>query len=599
MDVASTTHDSTSTSILSSGTRPADPPWAKIPHPQYPWSLTEIKDGVSVAVHPLGIANVNNNNNTTGCTTVIGRCDETVDIILRHDSVSRIHARIAFDGVRPWLKDWQSAHGVRVNRKSLPRAAIGRHESNSLVPGARGVLLYPGDILQFGASTRIFCLEGPEEFARGVVDIPTNQKVEIMNDKLSQNDSGNEISNTSSKHLSHGDVNSDDECTDEQPERSNARLITDETVPEKFLKDWERLKALRYKLENFNRESERIRVKGELTSGQERQLERNDERVGQLKKTIQDKEDDLYQKVYPQERQRHLTHVHHDSSHRQKRNREGEDVDFEEDYFDRTKTRDDSQNRENDAESEETLLKKWSELQQQQNQLSESLKRRQLEAQSLELKIAVTINSEEDVFFLKNELDLLNDSIGKLQTNNDNIDASVLETTRLLRIVNPKLKLKDGMWSTKSRDTDNSISKASTTITASESTFDGPKNAAAESMLPPRQRIKANPTLTNQPQLSEGPSTIPLSSFPSTRTAATSTLSALSLAMPAPKVISSRTTGTVARDRTSGDGNIKGSMSSTLGVSATSDGAIDVWQAPVDQDGSGITKLNAKFAGRY
>jgi hypothetical protein len=30
-----------------------------------------------------------------------------------------------------------------------------------------------------------------------------------------------------------------------------------------------------------------------------------------------------------------------------------------------------------------------------------------------------------------------------------------------------------------------------------------------------------------------------------------------------------------------------------------SDPQVDVWQAPKDQDGSGITKLNAKFAGRY
>jgi pSer/pThr/pTyr-binding forkhead associated (FHA) protein len=79
------------------------------------------------------------------------------------------------------LRDLASAHGTTVNRKKLP-PAIGNVESASPKAGSRGLVLYPGDVLQFGASTRLFCLEGPPEYECGVakvkaVNLPIQQQL--------------------------------------------------------------------------------------------------------------------------------------------------------------------------------------------------------------------------------------------------------------------------------------------------------------------------------------------------------------------------------------------------------------------------------------
>ena len=183
----------------------------------------EIKDGVEVEVYKLD----------QSC-LLIGRAADQVDIPLQHESASRQHARIAFDGAgTPWLRDLQSTHGVTVNKRRLPAAAVGREESNSTNPGARGVVIYPEDVLQFGASTRIFCVEGPAGFSRGAIQkhkgITTATTATISLD-AHQN-----------KVRPHDGSGSDD---DESEAIVRTQLLADETIPEPHRKDWERLKAL-------------------------------------------------------------------------------------------------------------------------------------------------------------------------------------------------------------------------------------------------------------------------------------------------------------------------------------------------------------------
>ena len=49
-----------------------------------------------------------------------------------HGSISRYHARVAFDGDgTPWLRDYGSAHGTYLNKRRLPPVCSGREESAS------------------------------------------------------------------------------------------------------------------------------------------------------------------------------------------------------------------------------------------------------------------------------------------------------------------------------------------------------------------------------------------------------------------------------------------------------------------------------------
>lgn len=222
-----------------------EPPWARTPPAEHRWSLTEIKGGVQVAEHALNI----------GSCIILGRAADQVQIPLNHDSCSRQHARIAFDesGI-PWLRDLQSTHGTVVNKKKLPRQAIGRHESDSTKAGSRGVIIYPGDILQFGASTRLFCLEGPSEYGR---ESMKKSKPVLRENVPAPNE-----------QIRPSDAPADLDSRDVAEDKSLAN-IREEDIPDKHRKEWERLKALQYKLENISSESNRIRQKGELTEGEE------------------------------------------------------------------------------------------------------------------------------------------------------------------------------------------------------------------------------------------------------------------------------------------------------------------------------------------
>ena len=161
------------------------PSWSHIPPTTQQWHLDELKNGHVVATHSLNdILTDNNSRRHRRCITC-GRLPNPsqIDIQTAHESCSRLHARIAFTvhGI-PYLKDLGSNNGTFVNNVRLPIEACGKWEytaadekggsnnsndSNVVkrdVRGSRGVIIYPGDAIKFGCSTRIFVLEGPEEF---------------------------------------------------------------------------------------------------------------------------------------------------------------------------------------------------------------------------------------------------------------------------------------------------------------------------------------------------------------------------------------------------------------------------------------------------
>lgn len=77
---------------------------------------------------------------------LFGRNQESCDFVLYHESISRQHALILFDEQENiHIMDLQSANGTFVNGVAIPA-----HEA---------VLLYEGNTIQFGQSTRIYYLK--------------------------------------------------------------------------------------------------------------------------------------------------------------------------------------------------------------------------------------------------------------------------------------------------------------------------------------------------------------------------------------------------------------------------------------------------------
>ncbi|KAL7451251.1 hypothetical protein ACHAWC_003074, partial [Mediolabrus comicus] len=163
------------------------PSWSHIPPTTQQWHLDELKNGHVVSTHSLNDILTSNNNSSSQrrrCIT-FGRLPDSsqIDIQTAHESCSRLHARIAFTsrGI-PYLKDLGSNNGTFVNNVRLPMEACGKWEytaeggsnNNREARGSRGVVIYPGDAIKFGCSTRIFVLEGPEEFERGAAAVSSS-----------------------------------------------------------------------------------------------------------------------------------------------------------------------------------------------------------------------------------------------------------------------------------------------------------------------------------------------------------------------------------------------------------------------------------------
>ena len=383
------------------------------------------------------------------------------------------------------------------------------------------------------------------------------------------------------------------------------------------------MNALKYKLSNLETEDGRIRRKGELSEGQERQLQRNAEREEALKKTIVDLEEELYDKLHPQQ------------AGKTKKRSVQQSVDYEDgedDFFDRTKHQD------NDGigneESEKTLVAKWKNLYQQQKHRKErTLPQAENHASSLASKLdKLQQSGDEEAFFVKNDWMLAKETLQKITAEQEKAHSTMTEIEKLLKIVNPKLFV--------DRET-GYVGEGLPPVIAEPKTADaspramlpppirpGPKRSEPGSsdlgfmsMPPPVARKVPVPTSSSNdaspledseeknhsimpppmppPKRKRvvGPSMPPPSAMATTSSFPTKSSAGMS---PPP---GRKPQGTLAFLATMTKPETENPPETKIVKPTARKPVIDVkkdeWRAPEGQDGSGMTKLNAKFAGRY
>jgi hypothetical protein len=532
----------------------------------------------------------------------MGRDADQAQIVVAHASCSRLHARIAFDSAgTPWLRDLASTHGTRVNKKALPAAACGKTESNGTHAGARGVVLYPADLLQLGASSRLFTLEGPEEFGRMAVRrVPhplvqaslsnrsspssspaaVESALEAAHDKSStaNEDSGVTWGIDMDDPVGAGNDEAGTGC-DGAPMKLPSTL-TDADIPQRLRKDWEAWRALQYKLTHTKEESERIRRKGDLSEGQEKQLEKNQERIDNLRQEMDTKEAFLYRRLYPEK------------VNLAKQRQAEKSAYYEEDEVeDRTRDRNHMANlmATDEAETEESLTRKRSILMDTRGDVEAVVRSHASKHSELKRQIAaMKFNGEEEVFFIQNEVDMAADALKKEKAKLGEIDTQLEQVCKLLKVVNPKLVFAiPPTDATEPEFLDNSgftmpmpVSRTAVQSTDDDA-FQEPEMLPPRTSLPPPKRRRVQGAAMPPPAFA--------APTPVLQNAGATTSTFLP---PPPRP---------PPQQEPPHHNRKLDPKASLGVAAatTSDEKHDKWQAPKDQDGSGITKLNAKFGGRY
>mmetsp|Transcript_19864 Transcript_19864/g.35930 ORF Transcript_19864/g.35930 Transcript_19864/m.35930 type:complete len:639 (-) Transcript_19864:3-1919(-) len=635
--------------------RRPSPSWSR--PPQHAWSLDEIKHGNILSTHSL------NNVIQTQCVTFGRIADDPaiVDIVTAHESCSRLHARIAFDqNGTPWLRDLGSGNGTFVNEKMLPPEACGKGEEESNTnsnnrKGSRGVVLYPGDAIRFGASTRLYILEGPAEFEREAIKLKRKM---------------NEITAAAHSESVYGDdeevpskVNedacgwgmSDDIIAAEQEEKSPVNDHSDlpsidsfffsskYKIPDSLHQLHSQYNAKMHKLQSIQKESQRIMQKensgAELTEGQRGQLARNQGLMVPLEKDMANKKERIEDGMH--------TAIHGKARRANKRPKEEEyhdgDVD---DFYDRTASSSKKQRNENNVESETSLIQKWKSFlhghAEQQRVVSRALQR----CTALQKQIDNSEEDDEDAFFLQNDLALANDNLSKATKSMEETEKELDDVEYLLKIVNPKLvwDRREGLIDTNIEKREEAVSEGS----AAEQSLTQKKNVVDDlgsdsiMMPPPPPSIAASSTMPPPPPMTVAPPSKPTS--PEQRQILAPTRPPTSpddgksgdkLSMPPPTNSGGATTtkpqkkkkqmgpmrppvnvqGTLAAlkqavsqstpapdsgsSSSQPNGNDAHSQKKTAVVSDPFGSRKDEWKAPVGQDGSGRTALHEKFKGRY
>uniref|UniRef100_K3WIY9 FHA domain-containing protein n=1 Tax=Globisporangium ultimum (strain ATCC 200006 / CBS 805.95 / DAOM BR144) TaxID=431595 RepID=K3WIY9_GLOUD len=248
---------------------------------------------------------------------VAGRMDPVCDLVLQHPSVSRMHAVLQFDAQGAlFLRDLNSTHGTFVNKR---RVVVNEY-----------VRLHIGDVIGFGESTRLYAVCGPPELLPAEYDSLNLQKFREKSstrqetkakqrEKLQKENEGaswgfgedaeeendGDASSSGDEDESNGGKGSKEKLPDylrnlKENETPFKSRVQQSEINEKDQKLFQQLQTRIRKMENLKLEKSRIQAKQNqltgLSEGQEKTLERNEQRIQALRKEIEDIEDRIYAK---------------------------------------------------------------------------------------------------------------------------------------------------------------------------------------------------------------------------------------------------------------------------------------------------------------
>lgn len=311
------------------------------------WSLEVLKGGHIFSIIPL----------SGRSHFLFGRQGDLCHIVLDHPSVSRRHAIFQFhENGTLWLYDLTTSHGTFINKKKVPSSTFQQ--------------LHVGDQVQFGGSSRTYVVQGPEEFQTKEFDREVMRKQkEKMREQYAkrqaeqqqqqQQSAGAAVSSDVDAGASWGQsadaVDSDDDdegkvmvLNDDGSTSIVVNSSTPPSVPTKLTPQQQKcLTKLETKREKFTHLSQEVEVlrskdirQGGLTLGQEKQIEKNEERMKVLQEEMVELETQLRENVERVEKDRLKNQTNAKNSTSRKTNGSDEDYESEDDdFYDRTKSK--------------------------------------------------------------------------------------------------------------------------------------------------------------------------------------------------------------------------------------------------------------------
>ncbi len=284
---------------------------------------------------------------------LIGRQEDEVDIHTEHPSCSRVHAALVRGNdtlptpqspCELHLIDLGSTHGTFLNKSLLPKQTY--------------QALNIGDVVRFGASTRLYVLSGPDDLMPAEYDSANLQNLRAKSERHDAEERnvidmetapsfatwgmGEDAVEEDDDESSSGEEDLPDYLkTDSEREKAARKKRTSQALQEteissKDSKIFETLQRRRAKIENLYIEIERIMAKegnqGGLSGGQQNQIDRNRQRIEELEGQV----DSIENTIRAKNKQRDTGKIAENGQITGKKRRDGNDID--ESFYDRTKS---------------------------------------------------------------------------------------------------------------------------------------------------------------------------------------------------------------------------------------------------------------------